>query len=93
MMTDIDPLLSQMLKEYPTASTRFLADAVDADIETVKHHLIVSLHYKKVSVCWIPHALSPANIVKRKEEAATLRAIFGQMKASKYQYLISGDES
>jgi histone-lysine N-methyltransferase SETMAR len=93
LMSGLSEKLVEMLESKPKSSTKFLSAVLGVSPHTVQHRLTDQLEMKKVSVRWIPHSLTSPQIQARKEGAKKLGEILSKAKATKYQSLLTGDET
>jgi hypothetical protein len=85
--------ICEMLKEYPKASTKFLASCLGGHPNTVKDRLINDLGMKQIKFQWIPHLLTSNQKLKRIEGAKIIETALKIHRESDYKYLVTGDES
>jgi hypothetical protein len=57
-LDDIDPEIFSLLRKYPFASIRIIAEALAIPASTVYSHLIERMRFKNYLLRWIPHVLT-----------------------------------
>jgi histone-lysine N-methyltransferase SETMAR len=85
--------IRNFIRDFPKASTHFIADVLHLDMRTVKNQLLHQLHMVKKSVRWIPHMLTEAQKVRRMEAAAEIAQLLEAQKKNDYRSVITGDET
>jgi transposase len=85
--------LEDKLLEFPFASMRFLASALEISKQTVKTYLTEYLHYKKFNYKWIPHTLTDENKKQRVLCAKQMLDVLTVDQINGFHHIITGDET
>jgi hypothetical protein len=93
MTASITEAISLALFDNPKASTKFLASTLGVDPHTVKFHLTTGLGMKQYKLQWIPHTLSMEQKQQRQKGAQIIGAALKNHQSSRFERLITGDES